>query len=71
MKRQIPIKSKKQPEQNRVGATLLRLQKSCFFHVLPIPFYYKKIYLQINNTVSTYINGVFFLLFPQIRLINV
>ena len=33
-------------------------------------FLYKKIYLQTNSTASTYINGVIFFLFPQIRLIS-
>ena len=33
--------------------------------------FYKKIYLQINNTVSTYIRGVSFLNLPQIKLMSV
>lgn len=31
---------------------------------------YKKIYLSTNNTASTYISGVIFLVFPQIVLIT-
>ena len=43
--------------------------KFLFLKDISLPSY-KKIYLHTNNTASTYISGVIFFVFPQIRLIT-